>query len=73
MPGCFTGLRGVRLIDDDRKSFPGQVPHLLGDHREFLEGGDDDVFPVLQCFSQLLRIFSDGFNSAQGLFKLADC
>ena len=65
------GLRRVRLVDDDREAVAGQLLHLVGDHRELLERGDNDRLAVLQRLAELPRGGVDVLHHPFHLLELA--
>ncbi len=71
LEGGAACLRGVGLVHDDGKTAPGGLVHLLEDHRELLQGGDDDPHPSVQSVPQILGglVLTDGFHRPQRVVK----
>ena len=61
----------MRLVDNDGEALPRQIADLPGDHREFLQGCDDDRLSRLQRLFQLARGGVDVFDDAERLLELA--
>jgi hypothetical protein len=65
------GLRGVRLVDDDRH--PLALDGGVLDHREFLQRGDDDLRPgVGEGRLELLRVLVDALQQALDVLEPGD-
>ncbi len=62
--------RRMGLVHDEREALPRQLPDLLGDHGELLEGGDDDGFARLQRLLELAARRVDVLHHAEGLLEL---
>jgi hypothetical protein len=61
----------VRLVHDHRKTLSGQRTDFSGDHRKFLQRGDDDGFPFFEGLLELLGRGVDVLHHPGGLLKLA--
>jgi uncharacterized Zn-binding protein involved in type VI secretion len=61
----------VRLVDDHREALARQLADAFGDHRELLDGGDDDGLAGLERFLELARGGVDVLHDAEGLLELA--
>ena len=68
----FARLRGVRFVDDDGEALARQCFDLLGDDREFLQGGDNDALAVFQRLLELARGAVDALDQAGHLLEVAD-
>ena len=55
-------LGAMRLIYDHREAFIAEVFNAIHNKREFLNGGDNDLFAVLQCALQLRRLMGRSNN-----------
>ena len=63
----------MRLVDNDGEALPRQIADLPGDHREFLQGRDDDRPSRLQRLLQLAGGGIDVFDDAERLLELTHC
>ena len=70
MAGALASLRGMGLVDDDGEGVAGQRADLLRDHRELLQGGDDDGLAALQRLLQLAGCLVDVLDHPEGLLEL---
>jgi hypothetical protein len=65
----FQRRRRIVYLYDDGEMLARDSAHLLGDHREFLQSGCDDLFGRFQRFFELFGTFGDGLYHARRLFK----
>jgi len=70
--GAFARLRGVGFVDDDGEAPVGHGADVFVDHRELLEGGDDDLLAVVDGLGELAGAFGDVFDEAAFLFEVLD-
>ena len=65
------GLGGVCLITDDGEVSAVGFIHFFENHRELLQGGNNDTNAVVQCLLQILRVFAftNSFNGTKGVVK----
>ena len=58
------------IADDSEVSAIGFI-HFFKDHRELLQGGNDDTHTIIQCLLQILRVlaFTNGFNGTKGVVE----
>ena len=68
--GSLTRLGGMGLIHYQSKSLTRQLANFLGNHREFLQGGNDDGLARYQRFFELPGGSIDVLHYTQGLLKL---
>ena len=57
------------LVDDDGESLARHLAHVLRDHRELLQCGDDDRLAVFKGLLQLTARGVDVLHQAEGLLE----
>ena len=61
----------MRLVDDDGEAVAGQLADLVGDHRELLQRGDDDLLAGLERLLELPRGRVDVLDQTGRLLEAA--
>ena len=68
----LAGLGGVDFVNNHGEGFAFEFADGLGNHVEFLYGGDDDVLAGFQEASELRRVLVNAVNDALHLLRLLD-
>ena len=68
------GLRGMRLVHDHGEIAPRGTVHLLIDHRELLQGRDNNAHAAVECVAQIagILLLVDRLDHAELVVKAGD-